>query len=434
MKVESFMNSHVTRPSGSSVHRATTLVEVMISLAVIASLGSAISMVMNGSAGWSALASSEDALAEDVLGVWRTMNDDLSQSAWFIPDTTQSFGIQDLSNDRTLFYAPFVVQPTITGAPQGGAAQNPNLRIFNRSGGSDLRFEGPAVSEFDRCQDSVPGSPADRLRAPSEFAAGDYAKSYYARSQELVFVRSTSTSWNRATNAPLNLPSGARGMPPIERFPGAMLDWLAPSNHATVGALLPSGWQRSGSSWVQVTPSAPYGQVMEACFLYTAGGTTDLKLQLEQQVRPDFQTQDPANVRLFSYLVVPSPSGMGLGRLVRAYTAMGVVGSVGVDAGQRIASTAASSLIVDKVLSDNVVRVVFDSARHNDGLGINNVRATIYFAKMSEHDRGSPLVVRRAVTMVFALRAANSYQDKSETRALIKTSTAFASGAIPFGY
>ncbi len=428
------MHNYVTKRNRPSVRRATTLIEVMISLAIVASLGSVITMVMNGSAGWSAVASSEDALAQDVLGVWRVMNDDLSQSAWFIPDTTQTFGTQSLGNDRTLFYAPFVVQPTITGAPNGGAAQNSNFAVFNRSGASDLRFESPAVSEFDRCQDSVPGSPADRLLAPSGFAAGDYAKSYYARSQELIFVRSTSTSWNRATNAPLNLAPGELRQPPTERFPGAMLDWLAPSNHATVGALLPSGWQRNGSAWIQVTPSAPYGQVMEACFLYTAGGATDLKLQLEQQVQPDFQTQDPANVRLFSYLVVPSPSGLGLGRLVRAYTATGFVGSVGVAAGQRVASTASTSLIVEKVLSDNVVRVVFDSARHNDGLGVNNVRATIYFAKMSEHDRGTPLVVRRAVTMVFALRAANSYQDKSDTRALIKTSTAFASGAIPFSY
>lgn len=428
------MSSNSTARRFRRLQSASTLIEVMITLALVAIIGSMMTMVMNGSSGWSAVSSSEDALAEDVLGVWRTMNDDLSQSAWYIPDTSQSFGTPSLTNDRTLLYAPYVVQPTITSAPNGGEAQHASLAIFNRSGASDLRFEGAGVSELDRCIGSLPGFPGDRLLAPSGFAPGAYGSSYFARSQELVFVRATSTSWNRTTNAPINLTSSALRSLPTERFPGVTADWLAPANHMVVGSLLPSGWQRNGSAWAQVSPSAPYGQVMEACYLYTAGGSTDLKLQLEQQIQPDFKTQDPANVRLFSYVVVPSPAGVGLGRLVRAYTTPGLVGTIGAENGQRIASTAGSSLMVDKVLSDNVVRIVFDSARHNDGLGINNVRATIYFAKMSEHQRSTPLVVRRAVTMVFALRAANSYQDKSDTRALIKTSTAFASGAIPFGY
>ena len=420
--------------SSHEIRRASTLMEVMITLALIGTLGSAMTMIMNGSSGWSAVASSEDALSEDILNVWRTMNDDIAQSAWYIPDTTQSFGTATLTNDRSLFYAPYVLQPAVTGAPSGGQTGHATLAIFNRSSAGDLRFEGTGVSELDRCTGILPGNPSDRLLAPSAFAAGAYAKSYFARSQEVVFVQATSTTWNRSANAPLDLTASNLRSPPVERFPGTTTDWLTPSNHAAVGSLLASGWQRSGTAWTQVTPAAPYGQVMEACYLYTASGSMDLKLQLEQQTQPDFQTQTPANVRLFSYVVVPAPSSRGLGRLVRAYTVPGTVGTVGVEPGQRLASLASTSLVVDKVISDNVTRIVFDSARHSDALGVNNLRATVYFVKMSEKDRAQPLVIHRAVTMVFAMRAANSYQDKADTRALIKTSTVMASGAIPFSY
>lgn len=414
--------------------RASTLIEIMISLALISVLGTAMTMVLNGSGGWGATASSEDTLSEDVLGTWRAINDDLSQSAWYIPDNTQSFGTATLTSDRALFYTPYVVQPSITSGPNNGQGTEPGLLLFNRSGPTDLRFEGTLVSDLDRCLGSIPGKPGDRVLAPSGFAAGRYAASYFARSQELVFVRATSTSWNQATNAPLNLTASTVRQAPIERFPGTTADWLAPSNHAVVNALLPSGWRRSGTTWTEVTPSVPYGQVMDACFLYTAGGSNDLQLQLEQQIQPDFKTQIRANVRLYSYAVVPPPPGRGLGRLVRAYAAPGTVGTIGVEPGQRISTTSTSSLVVDKVISDNVIRIVFDTARHSDEIGINNVRATIYFARPNEKDRLQSPVVHRAVTMIFAMRAANSYQDKADTRALIKTSTVMASGAIPFSF
>lgn len=421
----------MTSTKTPAVRRATTLIELIITLMLIAILGTAMTMVMEGGSGWSATASSEDALAEDVLGVWKTMNDDLAQSAWFIPDSTQSFGTASLVNDRSLFYAPYVLQPSVTSAPTNGQATNASLTIFNRSSAGDQRFEGSGVADLDRCVGLIPGTPADRMLAPM---AATYATSYFARSQELVFVRATSTAWNRTANAPMNLMSTSLRPPPVELFPGTTSDWMTPANHTAIGALRPSGWQRSGTTWTQISPSAPYGQVMDACYLYTSGGTTDLKLQLEQKVQPDFTTQSPANVRLFSYAVVPCPIGRGLGRLVRVYSANGTVGTSGVEIGQRIASDGASSLVVDKVLSDNVIRVVFDSARHSDAIGVNNIRATIYFAKPVEKNRLQSAVIHRSVTMIFALRAANTYQDKADTRALIKTSPVFATGAIPFSY
>ncbi len=414
-----------------------SLLELIMVMAIIAIFGIALSLALEGMNGWSAKASAEDELTEDVLTVWKTFNDDLGQSAWWIPDPTQAFSDPSFTVDRGLLYAPFVVQPTLSGAANSGQPTGARMRIFARSGSGDTRFEGPALADLDRL--TLPGQVSDRLLSPAAFSSPAlYRQSYFARSQELVFVRATNTLWNHISDRPNQVGSAAPGtiQLPIERFPGPTTAWRASANHSTIGALLPSGWQRSGTSWVSIG-TGPYGQVMDACYLYGASATLGLRLQLEQQGQPTFQAQDPAQVRLYTYAVVPSPNGRGLGRLVRAYSATpGSTPTSGVNPGQRIASDGATSLIIDRVISDNVTRVLFDTARHADDIGINNVRATVFFAKLSENKRGSnaPLVLRRAVTMVFALRAANSWQDKESARSRIKTTTTIASGAIPFSY
>ncbi len=415
---------------------AMTLIEMMISLALIAVLGTGVTMLMEGSAGWNANASTEDALAEDVLTVWKTLNDDISQSAWYIPDTNQGFGTPSFSVDRDLAYAPFVYQPAITGAGSDGVPTDPLLSLFGRTAAADVRFEGSGVYDLDHHTGVLPGTPADRNLAPSAMTAAAYQTSYFARSQELVFVRATTTIWNRVSNRPVSTTGTQAPQVPLEQFPGSTAAWQAAGNHGTVQTLRPSGWQRdtSGNGWTAVTPGTPYGRVMDACFLYTGGGVLNLQLQLEQNRQPDFQQQQASDVRWFSYAVVPSPRGMGLGRLVRTVRKTGTAPTRGSDPGNCIASAGGDYLAVDRVISDNVVRVLFDTARHANDLGITNVRATIFFARLPEKNRATAAPLHRAVTMVFTMRAANSWQEKDTVRSLIKTSTAIASGAIPFTY
>ncbi len=416
-----------------------SLMELMIVLALIAVFGTSLNMALEGMSGWSGKSSAEDAIADDVLRTWKTFNDDLGQGSWWVPDTTQAFGDPTFSTDRSLVYAPFVSQPAITGAPIAGQPASGRLRIFGRSGGSDVRFEGPPVADLTRLLGlkMLPGASGDRLLAPSAFATtSDYRQSYSAPSQELVFVRATNTLWNRSADRPAQVSNlaPARIPVPIDGFPGATAAWSASSNHTALGILKPSGWQRSGSTWAQIG-TGPYGQVMDACYLYTGSGALDLRLQLEQSGQPAFQLQDPSQVRLFCYALIPSPNAMGLGRLVRAYTTTGALPAIGNEEGQRIATDGTTGLVIDRVISDNVVRVLFETARHANDIGINNIRATIYFARASEKQRGGqPIVIRREVTMVFTMRSANSWQDKDSARSRIKTSTTIASGAIPFTY
>ena len=414
-----------------SSRRALTLLEMMISLAVLAAVGVAVSTAIEGSAGVQSSADSEDALADDILDTWKTLNDDLAQSGWWIPDATQSFSTATLANDRTLYYAPYVYQPQVLGGPTVGWPLHPSLAFFARTAGADLRFEGAAVAQLDRSH--LPGSPADRTISPT---APGYRTSYFGPSQELIFVRASSTLWNRASGTP-NAVAGlapSRLQTPLERFPGTTADWQTAANHSVVGALQPSGWQRSGAGWTQVG-GGPYGQVMDACYLYRNGSDLQLKLQLEQQAQPDFQSQDPSVVRLYTYAVVPPPAGgNGLGRLVRAYATTGSDPGAGSDPGKRTASDGTHHVVVDKVISENVVRVLFETARHVDDIGITNVRATIWFARPVDKHRADGAAIARCVTMIFAMRAANSWQDKDDARTLLKTSPTIASGAIPFSF
>jgi len=420
------MNSSTHCRSGLS------LLEMMIALVLVVILGTSVTLALEGGAGWSGKTSAEDDIADDILRVWRVMNDDLTQSSWWIPDTTQTFGSASLPTDRSLVYAPFVAEPAITGAPTDGQPTSTRMRIFARAQAGDLRFEGPDTSRLNGS--GVPGGPGDRLLAPSAFSSTQaYRASYFARSQELVFVRASNQLWNHATDLPNPAQAPSRIQLPVDGYPGTTADWQASANHSRVGALLPSGWQKVGANWTPLSAN-PYGRVMDACYLYTGSGTLDLKLQLEGTTLPDFQSQDQASVRLYSYALIPSPLAMGVGRLVRAYTTTGTPPPIGSDEGQRIASDGVTSLVIDRVISDNVARVAFETSRHANDLGITNVRATIYFARISEHNRAASVVIRRAVTMVFTMRAANSWQDKATARSTMKTSTVIASGAIPLTY
>ena len=111
--------------------------------------------------------------------------------------------------------------------------------------------------------------------------------------------------------------------------------------------------------------------------------------RLENDASSDSRRIAPAQLREYMYAVVPSPfSGFG-GRLVRAFSVdfsnypdRGEGGRPG----QWIARRDNVGFVVDKVLSDDVTRIVFDTYRTDPRsdkqgrVGLNEVRVRLYMA------------------------------------------------------
>ena len=455
--------------------RGFSLMEVMVALTILASAMVMLSTAMRGGMGWGATMSAQAALAEDTMSIWKTMTEDFVQSSWYADP--QLVFKSTLSLDRADFYLPYVYQlPEGESATQGGVPQESNLAPFFRSQTGGVVFSqrnagtpiatnlNSSIADFDALDLLLPGAPADRTRDPSQFTGTSYRTSYYARSQSLVFVKATTTIWDRRNQRPLNV----AGMTPdkipslAENFnlnllaPGSAVptsaDWKATNNHAALGILHSSQWTQDPTTqvWTQrAIPSTwnlpagtPYGQVMEAARLYSNNGLISPVIQVDQAGQPDYGydslnsayvSQPVTSLRLYSYVVVPSPKGRGLGRLVRVYKAASGSQIVGVDSGCRISQVVGGNcLVVDKVLSDNVVRILFETARHNPFLGVNNIKATIFLAKQSENGAvSSSPVVHQCISMIFAMQADASAANQVSMHGRLLAQSA---NVLPFSY
>ena len=145
--------------------------------------------------------------------------------------------------------------------------------------------------------------------------------------------------------------------------------------------------------------------------LNAASGTISVALQWEENGNPSFQAQNDADLRMFTYAVVPTPNGTGIGRLVRAFVRTQTSAPVmGTEPGQAIAYASNMAVIVDSVLSNNVTRVVFDTARHDAALEVNQVRMRVYLAKQVIGTQD--LIVSSLVETTFAMRAKNNNADQ----------------------
>ena len=423
--------------------KGLTLTEIMIAAALLATVLAVMNQIIAQTSTLQSTATSKDALSADVVTVWSTLNSDLSQSSWYIPDTTINLTSPNLAVDRGLFYLPYVVQPRgalLSASP--GFTTNPALAIFNRNGADDIRYgqlqvDGISSADLDTV---LPGMTTDRSLNPADaFPEGTYGTTYFGPSQELIFCRSATSAWNHVTNRPSTLVSQAPRdiQPPAEPFPGTDVDWMTPGTYGTTRVLYPTAFVSSSTPggaivWNQRPDvTMPYGKVMGSVWL---DGDFALQPQLELIRQPDFQSFVPGDVRLMGYQIVPSPLGMG--RLVRTYVAPNpaTLPIRGTEVGQYIARNGANYLIVDKILSDNVIRVLFETARHSDTLGINGIRVTIFFARVNEMERKNALIIRRSVTMIFAMRSQNTPSDQERYRGLIKTNATPGTGAIPFTY
>jgi prepilin-type N-terminal cleavage/methylation domain-containing protein len=424
-----------------------SMIEVMIVTLILGVFAVGMNQLLVSSNRWQSDAAATDDLALEVMKVWHFLDKDANQMLWYAPGGLPA---TDAAADRGGFYAPYVTIPAVANPLFRSAS--PALALFDRQGPEAAPFRLDqatwAASQLltrQKIDDSMPGAHADMGARPGSVDLTDqttYENSFFAPSQELVYVRTMPGSWNEGADLPnpvaglppRNMPQPSvifRGPTATERARGLTIHdvWREPGRHQQLGVLPPSAyepdptsptWRRRVVNGVEVP--IPYGRVLDSCFLdQPSQGALVLAPLLEQEGNPSRLIQLPAAVRLLGYQVVSSP--LGLGRLVRTYVVPNpsTVPVMGVDPGQAISMVGTNYLVVDQVISDDVVRIVFDTARHDPNLGINSLRAKVFFARVSRvSGGGDPLILRRMATMVFAMRATNAASDQVTWSALVR--------------
>jgi type II secretory pathway pseudopilin PulG len=467
-----------------------TLLEVAVASALLVVAVSALLQVMTSTRQIESNALAKDAAAAEAERVLRLVSEDLTTSGWHLPDSEDlnrnavldpdedvdgdgvigslSYSNQTIAQDRLAWYFPYVQVQDTTGALSSGLGSR-FAHAQRPASATILGFNDPQVRR------ALPGGDGD---ATLVFGTGNEAawrSSFKARSQEIIFLKATIGLWDNARDeftqlydkkpgrASFAAVSTASSIPTLnfdfndlngngildanEALTRA--DWQTTNNQAKLGVLYSSGWtavtDASGAiiDYAERTPNQPYGVVLDAGWYDTEAEGTDedmpLKVQWETMDTPQSSMEDytPAHLREYTFAVVPST--LGLGRLVRAHKATAAslpAGTVdGYELGNILPVRSATTnyrMLVDRVVSDNVVRIVFDTYRTVDRdvasnevrtLAPNQIRVRVYVAVRQVTDPS--IVICRMSEMVIGMRARSS---NSETQASLT-----ALGSVPVG-
>lgn len=393
---------------------AMSLLEVTIALVIFAMVSALFIESMISTKHMESLGNAKDEVNLDSQTILKVMARDLSMSGWAYTSGTVASLTQ--AGDRNDTYHPYVYLQERGGITSGLGSQFTYARRTE-----DMVSLGTLPA-------SLPGSAAD---ATATFGANrlGFLGSYHARSQELLFVRQLQGDW--AVVPTLSLP-------PLS-FPDG--DWDDPSDteRENLGIVAPSAWQDvldgggnvvgysirdwdvNGNGTVDAgegdadsngQPDGPYGVVLRSGQLEIDGSQLRVIPQWETVTKPDYDPATAEDLRSFMYCIVPSP--FGLGRLVRAYRARASDDPApvyGTEPGQWITPLGnAEGMRVDQVLSDDVVRIVFDTFRSDDTLDVNQVRVRLYLARRQVSN--PDVVIHRVVESVIAMRGRISRGDR----------------------
>lgn len=457
---------------------AFSLLEVTIAVVVFGLIATSILQMTISARANEASAASRDQLAEDQKRVTEAIAGDLGLSGWQIPDgTTSAVGetqlestnpddgklTSNLVQDRTKRYFPYVIS-TGTGTTPGGVGgtNRTNTAFFSHAGLSPLvanqtspslnpalrGINGPNLAQL-----SAPVDDIVKFTGSATEAAVSWYASYTQPSQSLIFLRgftydgssaldTTSATASATTRAKYQAYLRSPGLPTL-RF-GSRTDsdinlWRTSGNHATLGIYGPSPLLDSATGAFLLRPGAyadvAYGAPLESGYILATGGIISIRPQWETRGVPTFDLPaTEADYREYIYTVVKSPMN-GLGRLVRAHKEKVGTGPddiaaplTGTEVGQTISADKSSGsyiFVVDWVLSDNVVRVVFDTYRTDrlttadtGRLDVNQVRARIYFARTDLMQR---TIIARTVSTTVTMRAKNTETQRAEDALLLGT-------------
>lgn len=438
--------------------RAFTLTELMIALAIFMSVMAAILQVTVTARSYESTAAAQDDLSADSERCLRMIGEDLTLSGWHIPDKTTSTAQEtacdasgsdlgrlssDLAVDRTKRYFPYVIGSGTGTSPTGAAVTRANTAFFPYAAlDASVAIQTAAVTKA-MVNTSAPAADITALGAT---AAATWYGSYIGPSQSLIFLRVFTYDGVHAIDDALPLStrraqyaSYLKGRGPSLNF-GASNDsdlsnWTTNGKQSVLGISYASQlYESSPGVWslrAGASDTVAYGVPMESGYVIT-GSDGALRIQ------PQWETLDvpshtlPADendYREYIYTVVRSPISNRLGRLVRAHketiTATPLVR--GVEVGQVISGTAMTAgqdvFVVDQVLSDNVVRITFDTYRTDrftstdqGRLDVNQIRVRLYLARTDQMQR---IALSRVAMATFTMRAKNTETQRTDDLTLL---------------
>jgi type II secretory pathway pseudopilin PulG len=418
------------------VRSAFTMLEVIIAFGILVMVLAAVFDTLVASKHLESNAASNDEVAAASGNIISAISNDLAVSGWHLPATEDLNGNDTIENNEKIINADTVIDNIVyldsTPAEDRGLWYFPYVVLQDYDGiatsALGARFPHLVRSPALRGPSALPaGLPGNATDATTAFA-GDtdaWRDSYYARSQEIVFLRSTVGQWRASdvtdgwqrddrpaayaatvmsSRSETGLNFSSNGTVQLTRA-----DWLQANNHAALGVLHASGWaEKLDSSGVAIgyeprdagtsSPAPFYGVVLDGGWYDPDAEGTDgdmpVKIQWQTMAEPSFSRADygPERLQEFTYAVVPTP--LGLGRLVRAakVLASGLPASAkeGIEIGDILAGDATYKMVIDRVYSDDVVRIVFDTYRTIDQgsaedevrtLAPNQVRLRLYMAR-----------------------------------------------------
>jgi prepilin-type N-terminal cleavage/methylation domain-containing protein len=463
-------------PSRCTPRRGFSLVELTIATLIMAILMALVLDGMTSTTRYAIASEQQDDIYAESQRAIKSISDDLATSGWEFYD-------YDLAaRERAQRYYPFVLQqapagqaasPTDTALVGAGLPAHASWSYLRRSAALvDWRATAGSPALIN-AMPQVAGVSADFLKnyITAYGASGvnllngtgerDYRNSYFARSQELVFIKASfATTWSTKTN----------NLIPTVGFPkGPTNAWTVDGKHNDLGILRmseytlgtksdqgaapgsgpdsrdPSGfyWERTGAAFPKV-----YTAVNLATWLNDSAGVAGaelVRMRWETLTNPgtdstvfETPTSGPGAtiprlradaLREYMYAVVPAPRGGG--RLVRAVKTRNppAVTTQPADIGSCIGRTSdgTSGMVVDKVLSDHVVRIVFDTAMTSpDGstvgsLEMNQVRVRLYMAAHSPQN--ASIAITRTYDAVLSMRTTNAGADNLANLAYLSGGT-----------
>jgi hypothetical protein len=202
-------------------------------------------------------------------------------------------------------------------------------------------------------------------------------------------------------------------VPAIPSFKGSKNSWRTSGQHEALGIFHASGWipvRDASGAITGYTPRPteplnsssasanvePYGVVMDGGLLQDVSNLQRIGVNWRTVSGAAYAVPPVADLLEYSYSVIPSQFGLGClvrARRVNDATTRKLVTTADPNypqLGRLISSNGNDGMVVDRILSDNVVRVVFDTYRTVDpipnvsqvtSLDINQVKVRIYMAK-----------------------------------------------------
>jgi type II secretory pathway pseudopilin PulG len=429
---------------------AFSFMEVIIAVALLATvMALAMESLMAGQ-NYDQFSSLQDDLALESTRILSHIRNDLTVSGWEFPTQPLADYKVNATTDRTLRYYPFVQIQSHDGTTTtqglgaaaeygwshrpahkvvlGGTPGSPSPTNWHTIGRSDLEIGEP--DDFGRTAASAYAAAVSRGAAIGSVDAY-WHRSFFARSQEILFLRSTVSTWDERTETVIN----NLDQPPLLSFKGIRQQWSTPAYHDQLNILRAAGWYaiKDGSgavlSWApypipgsssSTASTYPYGAVMDAGYLVEPDAsistigvnwrTTDGSTFNHDTDSAADMNAYAAKLRVYAYCVIPSQ--LGFGRLVRAMRSNDATTRTwGTDVGNKISESGSSCMVIERVLSDHVMRICFDTYRTLPVVSsaeINEVRVRLYMGARA--DTGT--TITRLFETTVCMRSRNTQADK----------------------